>query len=53
MQYSDSRGTGSTGTETVLLNIEVIAVLSLDMVHFRLIWRLRRYILAENRYLGL
>ena len=34
VQYSDSRGTGSTGTETVLLNIEVIAVLSLDMVHF-------------------
>ena len=33
-QYSDSRGTGSTGTETVLLNIEVIAVLCLDMVDF-------------------
>ena len=34
MQYSDSRSTGSTGTETVLLNIEVIAVLCLDMVAF-------------------
>ena len=34
MQYSDRRGTGSTGTETVLLNIEVIAVLYLDMVDF-------------------
>ena len=34
MQYSDRRGTGSTGTETVLLNIEVIAVLCLDMVDF-------------------
>ena len=34
MQYSNSHGTGSTGTETVLLNIEVIAVLCLDMVDF-------------------
>ena len=34
VQYSDSHGTGSTGTETVLLNIEVIAVLCLDMVDF-------------------
>jgi len=34
VQYSDSRGTGSTGTETVLLNIEVIAVLCLDIVDF-------------------
>ena len=32
VQYSDHRGTGSTGTETVLLNVEVIAVLGLDMV---------------------
>ena len=34
MQYSDRRGTGSTGTETVLLNSMVIAVLCFDMVDF-------------------
>ena len=34
MQYSDFRSTGSTGTETVLLNIEVIAVLCLDIIAF-------------------
>ena len=34
MQYSGRRGTGSTGTETVLLGLEVIAVLCLDMVDF-------------------
>jgi len=34
VQYSDFRGTGSTGTETVLLNIEVIAVLCLDIIAF-------------------
>jgi hypothetical protein len=36
VQYSDCRGTGSTGTETVLLNIEVIAVLCLNMIAFSL-----------------
>ena len=32
VQYSDCRGTGSTGTETVLLNI--VAVLCLNMIAF-------------------
>ena len=34
VQYGGRRGTGSTGTETVLLNIEVIAVLCLDIIAF-------------------
>jgi uncharacterized membrane protein len=44
VQYSGRCGIGSTGKETVLLYIEVIAVLCFDMVDFfRLIWRLRTY----------